>query len=205
MRKRDLCDSTPSPGPFPEASGKGSAFPGIQIQPRTLATNEVSSHYLLGTTETPRIQVRIDISNHSKSAGTTRGSPKAYDTKPAEDPPRSNPRLPTSNSLCLCASVVKNPVPPPAMCNLHHARIHDILPVILCDSVPLWLKKKLCHPRLCAIPTTFESAPSHHKKSLCSLCLCGENPVPPPAICHSHHVRIRAILPVFLCTSVPLR
>ena len=35
----------------PEASGKGSAFPGIQIKPRTLATNEVSSHYLLGTTE----------------------------------------------------------------------------------------------------------------------------------------------------------
>ena len=50
MRKRDLCDSTPSPGPFPEASGKVSAFPGIQIKPRTLATNEVSSHYLLGTT-----------------------------------------------------------------------------------------------------------------------------------------------------------
>ena len=63
MRKRDLCDSTPSPGPFPEASGKGSACPGIQIKPRTLATNEVSSHYLLGTTSVSLVSsvVRKDL------------------------------------------------------------------------------------------------------------------------------------------------
>ena len=52
-RKSHLRDSTPSPGPFPEASGKGSVLGGIGIRFRTLVTNENVSHYFIGTVSVP--------------------------------------------------------------------------------------------------------------------------------------------------------
>ncbi len=51
MQKSDLRAATPSPSPFPEASGKGSAFGGIGITSRSLAINEVFLDYFIGTTE----------------------------------------------------------------------------------------------------------------------------------------------------------
>ena len=87
--------------------------------------------------------------------------------------------FPTTKNLCaLCASVVctspdKAPFP----------LTESATPKNLCALCVSVVKKDPYQPQHRAIPTDLESAPPHHKKSLCPLCLCGEKILYHPRQC----------------------